>query len=374
VSSLVHDGEAHAVIAQLLDNGAGLPGAQVEKPDRTRTARRRLIYDGVVGEPSPDQRQVEDSEEEQVAAPVVFISYSHDSEEHRERVLELANRLRRMGIDCRLDRFSMSPPRGWPTWMQEQIEQADFILAVCTESYKAKFERKEDAPGLGVAWEGFLTTQLLYESRGRNDRVIPVIFRRDDAQHVPVILRGVNSYLLPDQYPQLYRVLTRQAEVIAEPIGQIVRLPPRRPLDVLSSGAGPVPELGSSALPEPTRKLIQKLEDAQGQKEMRVLAGESTAKVDRKILELRRAIREDGRLKSGDFLGEGRYRLHELLGEGGFGSVWKAYDRKLQQVVAVKVLHPRMENEQTRRERFFRGARLMARLHVRHAPRDTSSR
>ncbi len=32
--------------------------------------------------------------------PTVFISYSHDSQEHADRVLELSDRLRADGIDC----------------------------------------------------------------------------------------------------------------------------------------------------------------------------------------------------------------------------------------------------------------------------------
>jgi hypothetical protein len=36
--------------------------------------------------------------------PIVFISYSHDTPEHVERVLSLANQLRRDGVECRLCR------------------------------------------------------------------------------------------------------------------------------------------------------------------------------------------------------------------------------------------------------------------------------
>ncbi|MCA9692362.1 MAG: toll/interleukin-1 receptor domain-containing protein [Myxococcales bacterium] len=49
-----------------------------------------------------------------MTAPRVFISYSHDSEPHREAVLQLAQRLRGDGIDVRLDRFEAAPAQGWP--------------------------------------------------------------------------------------------------------------------------------------------------------------------------------------------------------------------------------------------------------------------
>ena len=44
--------------------------------------------------------------------PKVFISYSHDSLEHSNRVRELSDRLREDGIDCILDQYEVSPPEG----------------------------------------------------------------------------------------------------------------------------------------------------------------------------------------------------------------------------------------------------------------------
>lgn len=41
--------------------------------------------------------------------PRVFISYSHDSPEHADRVLVLADRLVGDGIDCILDQYEESP-------------------------------------------------------------------------------------------------------------------------------------------------------------------------------------------------------------------------------------------------------------------------
>ena len=39
-------------------------------------------------------------------------SYSHDSAEHKQRVLALADRLRANGVDARLDQYMMAPPEG----------------------------------------------------------------------------------------------------------------------------------------------------------------------------------------------------------------------------------------------------------------------
>jgi len=42
----------------------------------------------------------------------VFISYSHDSQGHMDRVWQLSERLRCDGVDCRIDQHEESPAVG----------------------------------------------------------------------------------------------------------------------------------------------------------------------------------------------------------------------------------------------------------------------
>ena len=138
----------------------------------------------------------------------VFISYSHDTSQHRDRVHALSNRLRREGIDCRIDQYEESPPEGWPTWCSNQVEEAEFVLVVCTAAYERRFRGKEETgKGLGASWEGFVITQELYEVHGRNIKFIPVVLASADATHVPIILRAATRYDLAseDNYDALYR-------------------------------------------------------------------------------------------------------------------------------------------------------------------------
>ena len=64
-------------------------------------------------------------------SPRIFVSYSHDSPLHEERVLALSDRLRRDGIDVSLDQYQTVPPQGWLYWMEEQIAAAEFVFIVC---------------------------------------------------------------------------------------------------------------------------------------------------------------------------------------------------------------------------------------------------
>jgi predicted Ser/Thr protein kinase len=62
----------------------------------------------------------------------------------------------------------------------------------------------------------------------------------------------------------------------------------------------------------------------------------------------------------------GRYRLVELLGRGGMGEVWKAFDTATQRVVAVKVLPPQMAADPVFEERFRHEAFAAASLNNPH--------
>src|SRR6185436_3982739 len=60
------------------------------------------------------------------------------------------------------------------------------------------------------------------------------------------------------------------------------------------------------------------------------------------------------------------YRIMEPIGAGGMGAVYKAYDKKLDRIVAVKVLPPEYVSQQDRRRRFFQEARAASALNHPH--------
>src|SRR5271170_7319331 len=58
----------------------------------------------------------------------------------------------------------------------------------------------------------------------------------------------------------------------------------------------------------------------------------------------------------------GRYRLVDVIGQGGMGTVYRAHDTVIGRDVAIKVLPPELANKPGYQERFRREAHTAARL------------
>jgi hypothetical protein len=164
----------------------------------------------------------------EAAPPRIFISYSHDSPAHGDRVLELADRLRADGIDAIIDQYIQFPSEGWPAWCEAEIEKADFVLMVCTDIYLRRVSRKEE-PGVGhgVPWEGRLIYQYLYDSGSVSRKFVPVLFADGSDAHVPAPVKGGTTYRVPDRYEALLRLLSNQPLTPMPPLGPGKSLPPR---------------------------------------------------------------------------------------------------------------------------------------------------
>ena len=168
-------------------------------------------------------------------SPRVFVSYSHDSEELQQKVLELVQQLRSDGINALMDMFVTHPSQGWPLWCEQQLkpEAADFVLMVGTKSYWERVENDEPGrTGLGVFWEGRIIRSYVYAKEG-NNRFISIYFDSKDASAIPRGLSELAHFHLTDfslqkktDYSRLLRHLTGQPDVKPAELGMPKKMPP----------------------------------------------------------------------------------------------------------------------------------------------------
>lgn len=115
--------------------------------------------------------------------PTVFISYSHDSDAHKEWVEKLATDLRRNGIDATLDQWEIGLGDDLVAFMERGVTTADRVLAVCTPKYVQKANAGEG----GVGYEKMIVTAELVKNLGTK-KFIPLVRDSDGEKQVPVFL------------------------------------------------------------------------------------------------------------------------------------------------------------------------------------------
>jgi serine/threonine protein kinase len=287
----------------------------------------------------------------------VFISYSHKDEVWKDQFVRQLLVLELEGLLEVWEDRRIAAGDGWRTEIDTAIERAKVaVLLVSADFLTSGFIRGTEVP------------RLLAERAANGLRVIPLILR-------PCPWRRVRWLAEIQSRPQDGRPLAEGSAVqierdlseLAEEIADLLQGTGMKDPTNTQDEAAPVTDL-SPPMPEPrhrddvSRGLTVALENAFRRKEEMAINGGDTKVVDQEILELHRALREGGRLKGGDFLAGGRFRLGEALRRGGFATVWKAYDRRQNALVAVKVLHGQFGEDKTRLDRFFRGARKMGEL------------
>lgn len=151
--------------------------------------------------------------------PAVFISYSHDTQEHKQWVLDLATRLRSSGVDAILDQWELGPGSDLPQFMEQNLARASRVLMICTERY---VEKANGGVG-GVGYEKMIVTADLLKRIGSN-RVIPIV-RQAGSVKLPTFL-GTKMYidlstddLFESGMDQLLRELLSAPLFVKPPVG-----------------------------------------------------------------------------------------------------------------------------------------------------------
>lgn len=124
-----------------------------------------------------------------MAVPRVFISYSHDSEDHKEWVRRFTTDLRTKGIDAMLDQWDLSPGQDIAAFMTNGITAADRVILVCSEQYVTKAEQGTG----GVAFERLIVTAELVQTIDTK-KFLPIVRSNRTAKKIPNFL-GLRMYV-----------------------------------------------------------------------------------------------------------------------------------------------------------------------------------
>lgn len=153
--------------------------------------------------------------------PSTFISYSHDSEAHKDWVLRLASDLRERGVDAILDRWDLVPGQDISSFMQRGILDSDRVLIICSDKY---VEKAESGSG-GVGFERLIVTSQVVENIDTK-KFIPLVRGNAGPHFVPRFL-GPRLYLdfrMDNEYDskldELVRALCEFPRLVKPPLGQ----------------------------------------------------------------------------------------------------------------------------------------------------------
>ena len=75
--------------------------------------------------------------------PTAFISYSWDSDAHKDWVRTLAERLRSQGVRAILDQWELNAGGDRTHFMESNITASDFVIIICTPTYATKGNKRD---------------------------------------------------------------------------------------------------------------------------------------------------------------------------------------------------------------------------------------
>ena len=117
--------------------------------------------------------------------PSCFISYSWDSDAHKDWVRNLATALKKNGIETRLDQWNVRLGTDLPLYMETSIRESDYVLLICTP----KFAEKADAGKGGVGYEKTIVTGEIFQGVERC-KFIPLLRYGSPRKALPAYLKS----------------------------------------------------------------------------------------------------------------------------------------------------------------------------------------
>ncbi|MGX7829684.1 toll/interleukin-1 receptor domain-containing protein [Actinokineospora sp. 24-640] len=168
-----------------------------------------------------------------IPTPTVFVSYTHQTPQHKQLVLEFARTLQQLGIDTTLDRWTTGIRKDWYPWMIETVTRSDYILAIASSAYRRIGDGALGRRHRGTQSEAALLRELVYSDRRRwLPKILPVVLPDHTVDQIPLFLqpRAMDNFVIKDLtqagMEDLLRVLTQQPKHLPPALGTLPALPP----------------------------------------------------------------------------------------------------------------------------------------------------
>lgn len=128
-----------------------------------------------------------DTTETPEAIPIVFISYSWDSQEHENWIINLATKLCANGVNVILDKWDLgSLGKQLPHFMENSIAKSQRVICVMTPNYKKKTENLAG----GVGYEYSIISADIFTNGVNTSKFIPLFRSGTESDAIPTVLNG----------------------------------------------------------------------------------------------------------------------------------------------------------------------------------------
>jgi hypothetical protein len=119
--------------------------------------------------------------------PIVFISYSWDSQVHEDWIVNLATKLCDNGVNAILDKWDLGPlGKPLPHFMENSISKSQRVICVMTPNYKKKTENLTG----GVGYEYSIISAEIFTAGVNTSKFIPLFRSGTNADAIPTVLNG----------------------------------------------------------------------------------------------------------------------------------------------------------------------------------------
>ncbi|MBT9394385.1 toll/interleukin-1 receptor domain-containing protein [Hymenobacter sp. NST-14] len=178
--------------------------------------------------------------------PVCLISYSWDSQGHKDWVRRLADDLiQYYSIDVKLDQYELHTGADIMHFMERNIEHADKVVLILTPAYKEKASARSG--GVGAEWS--MISQGLYNAQTNQNKFLPVLRVGTSLESAPLYLQSRAYHSMADDTQYMV-----QLDTLARSIREVPLL--------AKPALGPVPDFTSPGL-DPLLRQMKELANEQ---------------------------------------------------------------------------------------------------------------